>query len=86
VVTTARGDPDFDGLVLGLGAVGALTRVTLDVEPAYQVSQRGFEGLPWDGLFEQFDAITSTGYSVSVFTRWSETVDQVWVKSRAGED
>ena len=35
------------------------------------------------GLFEHFDAITSSGYSVSVFTRWGEVVDQVWVKNRA---
>ena len=45
-----------------------------------------FEGLRWDDLFEHFDAITSTGYSVSVFTRWGETIDQVWIKSRAGEE
>ena len=30
----SRGDPDFDGLVVGLGALGVVTRVTLDVEPA----------------------------------------------------
>ena len=62
VLTAARGDPDFDGLVVGLGAVGAVTRVTLDVEPAYQVRQRVFEGLEWHDLFEHFDAITSSGY------------------------
>jgi xylitol oxidase len=83
IVTARRGDADFDGLVVGLGALGAVTRITLDVEPAYQVRQRVFEGLTWDALFEHFDAITSSGYSVSVFTRWRETTDQVWVKSRA---
>jgi alditol oxidase len=83
LVRAARGDSEFDGLVVGLGAVGAVTRITLDVEPAYEVRQRVFEGLRWDDLFEHFDAITSSGYSVSVFTRWGETVDQVWVKSRA---
>ena len=41
-----------------------------------------FEGLAWDALFEHFDAIIATGYSVSVFTRWGDDVDQVWVKSR----
>jgi alditol oxidase len=82
VVTAARGDADFDGLVVGLGAVGAVTRVTLDVEPAYQVRQRVFEALPWDALYEHFDAITAAGDSVSVFTRWRETADQAWVKSR----
>jgi xylitol oxidase len=44
-----------------------------------------FEGLSWEALHEHFDAITTSGYSVSVFTRWGETVDQVWVKSRVGD-
>jgi xylitol oxidase len=80
VMTASRGDADFNGLVVGLGALGAVTRITLDVEPAYQMRQRVFEGLRWDALFEHFDAITASGYSVSVFTRWGETVDQVWVQ------
>jgi alditol oxidase len=82
LVTVARGEPDFDGLVVGLGALGIVTRVTLDVEPTFEVRQRVFEGLSWDALHENFDAITASGYSVSVFTRWGETVDQVWIKSR----
>lgn len=85
VLTASRGDPDFDGLVVGLGALGAVTRVTLDVEPAYQVRQRTFQDLPWISLFERFDEVTSAGYSVSLFTRWTATVDQVWVKSRVTE-
>jgi alditol oxidase len=82
VVTARRGETDFDGMVVGLGALGAVTRVTLDVEPAYEVRQRVFEGLAWDALAGHFDAITSAGYSVSVFTRWGDTADQVWVKRR----
>jgi xylitol oxidase len=82
VTTAARGEADFDGLVVGLGALGAVTRITLDIEPAYEVRQRVFEGLAWDALFEHFDEITASGYSVSAFTRWGESVDQVWVKSR----
>lgn len=82
ILTASRGDADFDGLVVGLGALGATTRLILDVEPAYQIRQRVFEGLGWDALFENFDEITSAGYSVSVFTRWNEAIDQVWVKSR----
>lgn len=62
-----------------------MTRVTLDVEPAYAVRQRVFEGLRWDALFEHFDEITSSGYSVSVFTLWGDAIDQVWVKSRVTE-
>ncbi|MBA2619098.1 MAG: FAD-binding protein [Rubrobacter sp.] len=82
IVEASKGEPDFDGLVVGLGALGAVTRITLDVEPAYEVRQRVFEGLRWEALFEHFDGITSRGYSVSVFTRWGGTTDQVWVKSR----
>jgi xylitol oxidase len=86
IIETSRGEPDFDGVVVGLGALGAVTRITLDVEPAYEVRQRVFEGLSWEALFEHFDEITSCGYSVSVFTRWAETLDQVWVKSRVTEE
>ncbi|HEV3465385.1 MAG TPA: D-arabinono-1,4-lactone oxidase [Actinomycetota bacterium] len=82
LLTAARGDPDFDGLVVGLGALGAVTRLTLDVEPDYRVRQRAFEGLPWAALLDHFDEVTSAGYSVSLFTRWGPTVDQVWVKTR----
>src|SRR5215212_1803389 len=86
IIEISRGEPDFDGLVVGLGALGAVTRITLDVEPAYEVRQRVFEGLSWEALFEHFDEITSCGYSVSVFTRWGETTDQVWVKSRVTDE
>ena len=82
IVTASRGDADFDGLVVGLGALGAVTRLTLDVEPAYDVRQRVFEGLTWDALYGHFDEITASGDSVSVFTRVARVVDQVWVKSR----
>ncbi|MEO8688200.1 MAG: D-arabinono-1,4-lactone oxidase [Solirubrobacteraceae bacterium] len=87
LVTCARGDDDFDGVVVGLGALGAVTRVMLDVEPAYEVRQRVFEGLPWHALYEHFDAITASGYSISVFTRLHDAAaDQVWVKSRVTDE
>jgi xylitol oxidase len=86
LVSARRGDPDFDGMVVGLGAQGAVTRIALDVESAYEVSQRVFEGLAWDVLLERLDAIFASGYSVSVFTRWlPEEAGQLWVKQRAGE-
>ncbi|HZR39476.1 MAG TPA: FAD-binding protein, partial [Ktedonobacteraceae bacterium] len=85
ILKASRGDPDFDGLVVGLGALGAVTQITLDVQPAYQVKQRVFEGLSWKALSDHFDEITSCGYSVSIFTRWGETHEQVWVKSRTDE-
>jgi alditol oxidase len=81
IVRAERGQDDFDGMVVALGALGAVTRITLDVERAYEVSQRVFEGLGWDTLYERFDAITSAGYSVSVFTLWGDA-SSVWIKSR----
>ena len=56
--------------------------VHLDVEPAYEVRQRVFEGLAWEALLDHFDEIMGAGYSVSVFTGWGDPVEQVWVKSR----
>jgi alditol oxidase len=86
IIEASRGEPDFDGLVVGLGALGAVTRITLEVEPAYEVRQRVFEGLSWEALFEHFEEIISSGYSVSIFSRWDETIDQVWVKSRVTDE
>ena len=81
IVVAARGDEEFDGMIVNLGALGAVTRLVLDVEPAYQIRQRVFENLGWDTLYADFDAITAAGYSVSVFTLWGET-SAVWIKSR----
>jgi xylitol oxidase len=82
LLRVARGETDFEGLVVGLGALGAVSRVTVDVQPVYEVRQRVFESLRWDALLGNFDAIAAAGYSVSVFSRWGEDVEQVWVKSR----
>ena len=86
VLTLRRGDEGFDGAVVHLGALGAVTRVTLATQPAVPVRQRVFEGLGWAALDEHLDAIFASGDSVSVFTRWGDDVDQVWVKRRGEED
>jgi xylitol oxidase len=77
-----RGEPDFPGAVVHLGALGALTRVTLRVEPAYEVSQEVFEDLGWDALARHFDELMAAGDSVSVFTSWGEVAGLAWVKRR----
>jgi alditol oxidase len=82
LVTIRRGEPEFEGAVVGLGALGVVTRITLALEPAYEVAQRVFEDLTWDALSEHFDEITAAGYSVSVFHRLGPRADQVWVKRR----
>jgi alditol oxidase len=82
LLCAAQADADFEGMVVSLGALGAVTRLTLAVEPTYQVAQTVFEDLAWPSLLANFDAVTSSAYSVSLFTTWADTVEQVWVKSR----
>jgi xylitol oxidase len=85
VVALCRGDDAFPGAVVHLGALGAVTGVTLAAQPAVPVTQRVFERMPWEALLEHLDAIFAAGDSVSVFTRWGADVDQVWVKRRGAD-
>lgn len=82
LIEVRRGDPDFDGMVVALGLLGVVTEVTLDVEPAYEVRQHVFEGLSWSAIQENFDTITSSAYSVSMFTDWGDGASTTWLKSR----
>ncbi len=77
-----RGDADFDGAVVGLGALGLVVRASLDVVPAFDLRQYVFEDLPWPAVDTHLDEILAGGYSVSLFTAWTERgVDQVWLKT-----
>jgi xylitol oxidase len=73
----------FHGAVVGLGAVGIVTSVTLDLEPAFDMKQVVYLDMPMEELAHDFDAIMSSGYSVSLFTNWKDkNIDEVWIKSR----
>jgi xylitol oxidase len=86
VVTARRGDPDFAGMVVGLGALGIVSRLTLDIEPSFEIAQSVFEGLDWEQVLENFDVLTSSAYSVSLFTDWSgPTVGHAWLKNRTDQ-
>ena len=81
--TVRKGDGGFDGLVVGLGALGVVHRVTLRVEPAFEVRQDVFTGPSWEAVLADFDAAMSAAYSVSLFTDWTgERIGQAWLKSR----
>ncbi len=83
LMTIDRNHPDFPAIVVGLGAFGIITKVTLDIQPTFDVSQRVFLDLPLSSLVDDFDAIMSAGYSVSLFTDWmDENISEVWVKSK----
>ncbi|SEH02812.1 xylitol oxidase [Nonomuraea solani] len=76
-LSLSRGDADFPGAVVSLGALGIVTSLTLDLVPAFELRQYVREGLSADALAD-FDAIMSSGYSVSLFTDYRDT--RVWVK------
>lgn len=79
-------DP-FYGMVVGFGGLGVVTKITLDLVPAYQMRQDVYENLAMSQLEKHFDDITSSGYSVSLFTDWhSESFSQVWLKRRVDDD
>src|SRR4051812_45587646 len=83
-----RGDPDFPGSVVALGAVGIVTGVTLDVEPSYDVRQYVYEGLPLEHFAGHLNEVLDSAYSVSVFTDWSDVSrdNQIWVKQKVFDD
>lgn len=78
--TVRRGDAEFAGSVVALGALGVVTRVTLDVLPTFEVRQQVYVDVPWPGLVGELAGVFASGYSVSVFTNWRGAA-QVWVKS-----
>ena len=92
-IVTANGDTlhlsrdkdgdQFLGAVVGLGAVGIVTRVTLDLVPTFQVAQTVYQNLSFSELEHNFDAIFGVGYSVSLFTDWQHhQATQVWIKRK----
>src|SRR6266516_4757511 len=73
----------FHGAVVGLGALGVITRITLDIQPTFTMRQYVYEDLPLSELKAHFDAIESSAYSVSLFTDWQkQRLNEVWIKSR----
>jgi len=77
----------FLAAVVGLGALGVITKVALDIQPKYMMRQIVYENLPMSQLKENFEQIVSAGYSVSLFTDWQqESINEVWIKSRVDND
>lgn len=77
----------FNGMVVNLGALGIVTKVTLAIEPTFDVRQDVFQNLPVSALKDNFDKIMSSGHSVSLFTDWqNDNVSQVWIKRKVSAD
>lgn len=81
----SRGDADFNGAVVGLGALGIITALTLDLVPRFDIRQSVVQRLPFERVVADFDTLMGSAYSVSLFTHWNgDFVDQAWLKAHAG--
>ncbi|TKK71734.1 FAD-binding protein [Ilyomonas limi] len=87
IVHLSKKDGDiFNAAVVGLGALGVITKVTLAIQPAFMMRQYVYENLPMQQLQQHFDAIVGAGYSVSLFTDWTtDSINEVWIKSRVDD-
>lgn len=86
ILSRERDGEKFHGAVVGLGALGVVTKLTLDILPAFDVRQNVYENLPLAQLEKNFDTILASAYSVSLFTDWqSDRINQVWLKRRVSE-
>ncbi len=83
IVHLTRKDPHFHAAVVGLGALGVVTRVTLDVQPRFEMIQNVYRNMPMSELEHNLESIMASGYSTSLFTTWqNQNINQVWIKSR----
>jgi alditol oxidase len=72
---------------VSLGALGLVTRVTLQAEPSYDVRQDVYEDLPQAAFVDRFHELAGMADSVSFFTEWAgPVVDQLWLKRRLSRD
>lgn len=86
LVTLTRDDDDFYGAVVHLGAMGAITTLTLAIEPTYQMRQWIYKGLPFTDLETSFEAVMASAYSISFFTDWDPALgSRIWVKERVDD-
>ncbi|MBD2701045.1 FAD-binding protein [Spirosoma sp. BT702] len=82
-LSRAKDGEAFKAAVVHLGGLGVVTKVTLDIQPTFTMGQHVYVDLPTAQLQEHFDAIMSSGYSVSLFTDWQKKrVNEVWIKRK----
>ncbi|MFE6450053.1 FAD-binding protein [Nocardiopsis dassonvillei] len=75
-------DPEvLPGAVVALGALGVVTRLSLEIEPAFTMTQRVRVGVALDEVAEHVDDVFGAAYSVSLFTDWLGE-GSVWLKQR----
>src|SRR5260370_3029072 len=86
VFSREKSGDKFPGTVVGLVALGVIRIITLNVQPAFQMTQMVYENLSFSQLEHHLDDIFASGYSVSIFTDWqNHRATQVWIKRRVDQ-
>jgi xylitol oxidase len=76
-----RDGEQFDGMVVALGLLGVVTRLTLRIRPVFTIQQEVYERVPLADLLDHYAAIVASAYSVSLFNDWQgDHINQVWFK------
>ena len=87
VVDKDSANDQLNACLVGLGAIGMITSVTLAIQPSFLMRQQVFLNLPLKQLETNFNAIFTSAYSVSLFTDWqTDSITQVWLKARVDAD
>ena len=88
LITFSRDQQDgaIAGAIVGLGGLGIVTKITLDVVPTFEMTQDVYDDLPLAQLEAHFDEIYTSGYSVSLFTDWkASSFNQLWIKRKTND-
>lgn len=75
--------PDLKALSVGLGAFGIFTRLTVDVEPSFQVQSAYYLDTSWQTVLDNLDEIMASAYSVNLHAMYGTSdVRGIWSKYR----
>ncbi len=70
--------------MVGLGALGVVTALTLDVVPAFELRQYVYDGVARGQVEAHLPEMLADGYSVSLFTDWTGLdLNHAWLKRAA---